>query len=112
MRGLFRNGQRAAVFIHLDYTERARIVHIISEHRRAAAVFCGLTEAGAQSLAVENVVAQNEADAVVSDKALADQEGVRNTCLLYTSADSRAQNRRYRQSRGRSICAAHRNTGT
>ena len=83
---LFLDGKRAAVFVHLHHAERARVIDIIAEHRRAAAVFRRLRQIFAQVVAVENIVAQNEADLIVSDEALANEKCVGNAPLHLLNA--------------------------
>src|SRR5690606_41291673 len=51
-----------------------RVGHVIAKHRGAPLTVGGLTQRGAETIAVEDVVAENQADAAVTDELLTDLE--------------------------------------
>ena len=57
--------------------DRLRIVHVVAEHRRALLLGRRGAEPFLKALSVENIVAQHHGHGVVSDKLLADDEGLR-----------------------------------
>ena len=72
----FLDGNRLAGGIELHHAETLRIAHVIAENRGAAPTLGRLTQHGAEAVAIEDVVAEDQADIAVTDKRLADQEGL------------------------------------
>ena len=75
---LFLDGYRTAFVVKLDYAERTGVVHVVAEYAGAVRTLQRLVQIAAELRRIEDIVAQNEADVVVSDELRADQQGVRD----------------------------------
>ena len=82
MLGFLLDGHGLLVRVELDHAVTFRIVHVVAEHGRALAVLrlrLRLAQRGAQSIAVEDVVAEHERARLARDELLAQQERLRQT---------------------------------
>ncbi|MCY1429248.1 hypothetical protein D9M71_451580 [compost metagenome] len=68
--------QRAAVLIEVDNPEALRVFDQIAEHRGTRRLLDGTQQLFAEALAVEDVVAQDQADRIVANEFFTDQEGL------------------------------------
>jgi len=73
---LFLDGQRLAVLVEVDHAEALGVLDPVAEHRGAAFLCRGALQLLGEMLAVEDVVAEDQAHRVVADEFLADQEGL------------------------------------
>ncbi|MNH05751.1 hypothetical protein D3C79_650950 [compost metagenome] len=74
--GFFFDRQGATVLIEVDHTETLRVFDQVAEHGGASGLLDGAQQLLAETLAMENVVAQNQADRIVSDELFTDQESL------------------------------------
>ena len=72
----FLDGKRFAVFIEFHHAIFSGIADKIAENRRTLFPLRCLTQHSGKALSIENIVAQNEGNAVVSDEIRADQKCV------------------------------------
>ena len=82
MLGFLLDGHGLLVRVELDHAVTLRIVHVVAEHGRALTVLrlrLRLAQRGAQTVAVEDVVAQHERTRLTRDELLAQQERLRQT---------------------------------
>lgn len=74
--GLFLNGDGAFVFIELDHAEAFRVFYLIAKYGGALATLGDFSQLGGKTLAIEDIVAQNQAYSVATDEVFGDDEGL------------------------------------
>lgn len=79
LRRLLLDGHGPALAVELNDAEALGVVHVVAEDRRAArlGVLDGARQVAAESVAVEDVVAEHEGARLAADELLADGEGLR-----------------------------------
>jgi hypothetical protein len=75
--GLFLDADGAPAGVELDHAVALGVVHVVGKHRGALAARVGIGQQGLEVVAVEQVVAQHQRAGRAADKALADDEGLR-----------------------------------
>jgi len=70
------DGQRLAVLVEVDHAEALRILDPVAEHRGALLLTRGALQLLGEVLAVEDVVAEDQAYRIVADELFTDQEGL------------------------------------
>ena len=77
--GLFLDAEAVAVFIKFGHAVTLGVAHPIAEHGGFFVLFSilhGVSQKGSEAVAVEDVVAQNEASAIIADELLPDDESL------------------------------------
>src|SRR5690606_21664142 len=74
---LFFDGQRLAALVEVDHAETLGVLDPVAEYRRAARLCRGTLQHLGEMLAVEDVVAEDQAHRVITDERFTDQKRLR-----------------------------------
>ena len=90
LRGLLDDVDRLPGVVELDHAVLARLADVIGEDGGAVLARRGVGEFGAQAMAVKNVVAEDERDAVAADEVAAENKGMGKADRLFLNDVTRA----------------------